>query len=36
MLDNLEEARAVNHTGLASRQFEEIFAEAEEQGLLSQ
>lgn len=35
-LDNLEAARAVPHAGLAKREFEEIFAEAEAQGLLSE
>ncbi len=35
MLDNLEAARAVTHPGLAGREFNEIFDEAEAQGMLS-
>lgn len=35
-LDNLEAARSVRHTGLAQREFAEIFEEAEAQGLLSE
>lgn len=35
-LDNLEAARAMTHQGLASREFGEIFDEAEAQGLLSE
>ncbi len=35
-LANLESARSASHPGLASREFDEIFAEAEAQGLLSE
>lgn len=36
MTDNLEEAKAVSHPGLASREFNEIFENAESEGMLSQ
>jgi pseudoazurin len=35
MADNLEEAKAVSHPGLAGREFNEIFENAEEEGMLS-
>ena len=35
MLDNLEAAKAKTHPGLAGKKFEEIFAQAESQGMLS-
>jgi pseudoazurin len=35
MTDNLEEAKAVSHPGLAGREFNEIFETAESEGMLS-
>jgi pseudoazurin len=34
MTDNLEDAKAVSHPGLASREFDEIFQNAEEEGII--
>ncbi|WP_306117813.1 MULTISPECIES: pseudoazurin [unclassified Roseitalea] len=36
MLDNLEQARSARHRGRAAERFEELWAAAEEEGLLSQ
>jgi len=35
MTDNLEDAKAVSHPGLAGREFNEIFENAESEGMLS-
>ncbi|MDP4574981.1 pseudoazurin [Qipengyuania sp. G39] len=36
MTENLESAKSTTHPGLAGRKFEEIFAQAESEGMLSQ